>query len=47
VGTVCFSFVFGKKIISETRRFRGNRTAVRRQSVVHALKGLVALLPRG
>jgi len=47
VGTVCFSFAFGKKIISETRRFRGNRAAVRRQSVVRALKGLLALLPRG
>jgi nicotinamide-nucleotide amidase len=44
VGMVCFAFA-GKRIIrSETRRFTGGRAAVRRKSVVHALKGVLALL---
>lgn len=37
VGTVCFAWASGRKIRSETRRLRGNRASVRRQSVVHAL----------
>lgn len=44
VGTVCFAFASGKRIRSETRRFRGGRAAVRRSSVVHALKGVLAML---
>jgi nicotinamide-nucleotide amidase len=41
VGMVCFSWATKKVLRSETRRFRGNRERVRRQSVVHALKGLL------
>lgn len=47
VGTVCLAWVFRKRIFSETRRFRGNRRDVRRKSVEHALKGVLALLGRG
>ena len=38
VGTVCFAWTQGRKIRSETRRFRGSRASVRRQSVAHALQ---------
>jgi nicotinamide-nucleotide amidase len=40
VGTVCFAWAQGRKMRSETRRFSGNRAAVRRKSVIHALQGL-------
>ena len=45
VGTVCFAW--GSKDHapgSETRRLPGDREAVRRRAVVHALKGVLALL---
>jgi nicotinamide-nucleotide amidase len=41
VGMVCFAFATSRTVSSETRRFRGNRESVRRQSVVHALKGVL------
>jgi nicotinamide-nucleotide amidase len=41
VGTVCFSWAKKNFVQSETRHFRGNRRSVRRQSVVHALKGVL------
>ena len=44
VGTVCFAWVRGRKIRSETKRFPGGRTGVRRQSVVHALRGVLKWL---
>jgi nicotinamide-nucleotide amidase len=44
VGTVCFAWAHGGKISSETRRFDGDRESVRRQSVLHALQGLLQLL---
>jgi nicotinamide-nucleotide amidase len=44
VGLVCFAWARGRRRRSETRRFRGNREAVRRQSVVHALQGVLRLL---
>ena len=44
VGTVCFAWAHGSKISSETRRFDGDRESVRRQSVLHALKGLLQRL---
>jgi len=45
VGMVCFAWA-GKRgrLRSETRRFRGGREAVRRQSVVRALEGVLELL---
>ena len=44
VGTVCFAWARGRKISSETRRFRGGRSRVRRQSVIHALRGVLRCL---
>lgn len=44
VGTVCFSWAAGRKIRSETRRFRGDRARVRRQSVLHALNEVLKWL---
>ena len=44
VGTVCFAWAQGRKLRSETRRFGGSRTAVRRRSVIHALQGLLRWL---
>jgi nicotinamide-nucleotide amidase len=44
VGTVCFGWARrdgGVRV--ETRRFDGDRSAVRRQAVLHALSGLLAL----
>ncbi len=42
VGMVCFAWALrGRPVESETRRFEGDREAVRRQSVQHALQGLL------
>ena len=42
VGTVCFAWRRkGRKPRSETLRFRGDREAVRRKSVEHALRGVL------
>jgi len=43
VGTVCFAWAHGSKISSQTRRFDGDRESVRRQSVLHALQGVLEL----
>lgn len=44
VGTVCFAWVRGRRMRSETRRFTGGRSRVRRQSVLHALRGVLRCL---
>ena len=45
VGTVCFSWCSkGEAAESETRLFSGDREAVRRSAVIHALSGLLARL---
>jgi nicotinamide-nucleotide amidase len=44
VGTVCFAWACGRNMRSETKRFRGGRNRVRRQSVVHALRGVLKWL---
>ena len=44
VGTVCFAWASGRKIHSETKRFTGGRSRVRRQSVIHALRGVLRWL---
>jgi len=44
VGTVCFAWTDGSKMVSETRRFDGDRERVRRQSVERSLQGLLELL---
>ena len=41
VGTVWFAFMDDGRLASETRRFDGDRAAVRRQTVDHALARLV------
>ena len=48
VGTVCFAWVAkNRAAIAETRRFSGDRDAVRRQSVEHALARALELLDSG
>jgi len=44
VGMVCFAWARGRRALAETRRFRGGREAVRRQSVLHALEGVLRIL---
>ena len=45
VGTVCFAWCRrGDKADAETRHFAGDREAIRRQAVVHALQGLLRRL---
>ena len=47
VGTVCFAWAAKKRATrSQTRRFAGDREAVRRRSVEHALKGVLGTLAR-
>lgn len=43
VGTVCFAWNINGTLVTETLRFSGDRQAVRRQSVQHALQGLLQL----
>lgn len=47
VGTVWFGFSVGGRLHSETRRFEGDRQAVRQATVVHALARLLELLRDG
>lgn len=45
VGTVCFAWVLrGGEPKTETRLYAGDRETVRRQSVIHALQGLLGML---
>jgi nicotinamide-nucleotide amidase len=44
VGTVCFAWARQDLVRSESRHFTGDRQAVRRQSVIHALQGVQKLL---
>lgn len=44
VGTVWFGFSIGGALASETRRFEGDRAAIRHATVVHALTRLLELL---
>ena len=47
VGAVCFGWAMkGGKPRTATKRFSGDREAVRRQSVNHALQGVLAMLAR-
>jgi nicotinamide-nucleotide amidase len=48
VGTVCFAWADASgRVASETLRLAGDREAVRRQSVIHALEGMLKALERG
>jgi nicotinamide-nucleotide amidase len=44
VGLVCFAWAHGSKMVSETRRFDGDRESVRRQSVLRVLEGVLESL---
>lgn len=45
VGTVCFAWCrIGETAVAETAVFAGDREAVRRQAVLHALRGLLLRL---
>ena len=44
VGTVWFGFATPGRVVSETRRFDGDRAAVRQATVQHALQRLVELV---
>lgn len=47
VGTVCFAWAReGAPVRSRTEHFAGDRAAVRRQAVITALRGVVAILER-
>ena len=47
VGTVCFAWLAPDgKLLSETQHFAGDREAVRKQSVAHALAGVLLALAR-
>lgn len=47
VGMVCFAWAdAGGGVRSETRRFTGDRQSVRRQSVLHALEGVLEALTK-
>jgi nicotinamide-nucleotide amidase len=41
VGTVCFCWATARGARVETRHFSGDRESVRRQSVIHALEGVL------
>ena len=47
VGTVCFAWARGRRVVSETGHFSGDRERVRRQSVVRALEGVLEALDSG
>ena len=47
VGFVCFAWATKQAARSESRTFAGDREAVRRQSVEHALSGVLAALDDG
>ena len=44
VGTVCFAFASKEAVIAKTMLFKGDRFAVRKQSIVYALQELLAFL---
>lgn len=44
VGTVCFAWATRRGARVETRHFSGDRESVRRQSVIHALEGVLQSL---
>lgn len=47
VGMVCFAWADRNGVKSDTRHFAGDRESVRRQSVVHALAGVMKALGGG
>jgi nicotinamide-nucleotide amidase len=47
VGMVCFAWASGRGVRAETKHFSGDRESVRRQSVIHALEGVLKALAGG
>jgi len=47
VGTVCFAWATARGDRVETKRFFGDRESVRRESVIHALEGVLKALDAG
>jgi nicotinamide-nucleotide amidase len=47
VGMVCFAWAQEARLRSETRHYSGDREAVRRQSVIRALQGVLEALDAG
>jgi len=48
VGTVCIAWCrAGGEPVARTQRFQGDRDSVRRQTVIAALEGIIALLGQG
>jgi nicotinamide-nucleotide amidase len=47
VGMVCFAWASARLLRSETQQFSGDRESVRRQSVEHALEGVLRHLDGG
>jgi len=47
VGMVCFAWESARSLRSETQQFSGDRESVRRQSVEHALEGVLRHLDGG
>jgi nicotinamide-nucleotide amidase len=46
VGTVCLGWTNGKTVVTERLVFQGDRHAVRMQTTVHALQGLLKFLDK-
>lgn len=44
VGTICFAWAMGDQVHTERKVFSGDRHAVREQTVMHALQGLLRFL---
>ncbi|MQR02481.1 CinA family protein [Glaciimonas soli] len=44
VGTVCFAWAYEHKTHTERLVFQGDRRAVREQTIIHALQGLLKIL---
>jgi nicotinamide-nucleotide amidase len=44
---VCFAWATGRGTRAETRHFSGDRESVRRQSVIHALEGVLEAIAGG
>ena len=47
VGMVCFAWASARSVRSETQQLSGDRESVRRQSVIHALEGVLQHLDGG
>lgn len=44
VGTICFGWAMGDRIVTERKVFSGDRHAVREQTVAHSLQGILHFL---